>query len=276
MANSQPETSDHVREVLDAQRLRKSLLNPDRVVETRVPERIESGQRLHDLPGAERLDPDRVLERRRRSEASQIASTTGGPRGDNPEHGERVTSKRQRVEARSADEIAAIKASRPSEMRRDAAALWEPVHRRNHAEFADGVTRGKLQKGARLESRSVWADEIAPIGVTAPEHEVESEEFWHHHGNGPEFYRRMGESYPKLAEQLKKGKSTKELANDPELKEAAAFWYGNPPLKLDHYKDSYFCDESGHHRVALAHRYQLERIPVQVREWSDKPEQGRK
>jgi hypothetical protein len=139
-------------------------------------------------------------------------------------------------------------------MRRDAAALWEPVHRRNYTEFSDRVAKGKLQKGEHLESKTVWADQIAPIGVTAPEHHVESEEFWHHHDNGPDFYRRMGESYPKLAEQLKKGKSAKELANDPE------------------FKDSYFCDESGHHRVALAHRYQLEGIPAQVREWNEKAE----
>jgi hypothetical protein len=270
MARFQPEASDHNREVGDAQPLRKSLLNPDRVVETRARERIESGQRPHDAPGADRLDPDRVLERRRRGEADRITSTTDKPRRDNVEHVERAATNGQLMEGRSADEVAAIRTSRPSEMRRDAAALWEPVHRRNYTEFTDGVAKGKLEKGQHLESKTVWADEIAPISVTAPEHHVESEEFWHHHDNGPDFYRRMGESYPKLDEQLKKGKSAKELANDPEFKEAAAFWYGNPPLKLEHYKDSYFCDESGHHRVALAHRYQLEGIPAQVREWNDK------
>lgn len=270
MARSRPEASDHNREVREAQLLRKSLLNPDRVVETGARERIESGQRLQNSPGADRLDPDRVLERRRGGEADRMASTTGGTRGDNVEHVDRVSPKRQRIEGRSADEIAAIRAARPSEMRRDALALWEPVHRQNFAEFADRVAKGKLQKGEHLESRTVWADQIAPISVTSPEHQVNSDEFWHHHDNGPDFYRRMGESYPRLDEQLKKGKSTKELANDPELKEAAAFWYGNPPLKLDQYKDSYFCDESGHHRVALAHRYQLEGIPAQVREWNDK------
>jgi hypothetical protein len=208
----------------------------------------------------------------RRGQAGSESRATRAPRADNVEHVERASSKTQRIEGRSPDEVAAIRASRPSEMRRDAAALWEPVHRRNYTEFSDRVAKGKLQKGEHLESKTVWADQIAPISVTAPEHHVESEEFWHHHDNGPDFYRRMGESYPKLAEQLKKGKSAKELANDPEFKEAAAFWYGNPPLKLEHYKDSYFCDESGHHRVALAHRYQLEGIPAQVREWNEKAE----
>jgi hypothetical protein len=275
MARSQPEASDHNREAGDAKSLRKSLLNPDRVVETRARERIESGQRLHDASGADRLDPDRVLERRRRGAGDRNTSTTGEPRRDNAGQVERVSSQKQRIDSRSSDEIEAIRASHPSEMRRDAAALWEPVHRRNYTEFTDGVAKGRLQKGERLESRTVWADQIAPIGVTSPEHQVDSDEFWHHHANGPDFYRRMGESYPKLDEQVKKGASTKELANDPELKEAAAFWYGNPPLKLDHYKDSYFCDESGHHRVALAHRYQFEGIPAQVREWNDKDEKRR-
>jgi hypothetical protein len=239
------------------------------VVETSARERIESGQRLQNSPGADRLDPDRVLKRRRSGESDRIASTTGGTRGDNVEHVDRVSPKRQGIEGRSADEIAAIRAARPSEIRRDAT-LWEPLHRQNFAEFADRVAKGKLQKGEHLESRTVWADQIAPISVTSPEHQVDSDEFWHHHDNGPDFYRRMGEAYPKLDEQLKKGKSTKELAQDPEFKEAAAFWYGNPPLKLDHYKDSYFCDESGHHRVALAHRYQLGGIFAHVREWNDK------
>jgi len=87
------------------------------------------------------------------------------------------------------------------------------------------------------------------------------------HDNGPDYYRKMGESYPKLQEQWKSGRTVKELAKDPDLKDAATFWYGKPPIRLEHYKDSYFCDESGHHRVALAHRYQLEEIPAQVREW---------
>ncbi len=273
MARSQPEASDQNRELGDAQPLRKMLLNPDRVLETRVRERIESGQRFHDALGADRLDPDRVLERRRRGEADRIASPTSEIREKTVEHAEQVPSKRKIIEDRTADEIMAIKASHPSEMRGDAAALWEPVHRRNYSEFIDGVAKGKLQQGEHLESRKVWADQIAPISVTSPEQNVESGEFWRHHDNGPSFYRRMGESYPELDEQLKKGKSAKELANDPAFKEAAAFWYGASPLKLDHYKDSYFCDESGHHRVALAHRYQLDGIPAQVREWNDRTEQ---
>ncbi len=235
------------------------------------------------LEALQRAQADQIAQQRRQLEAHSAAErhrtpspesrTTSVPRADNVEHVERMSPKRPRIEGRSADEIAAIRASRPSEMRRDSAALWEPVHRRNHTEFTDGIAKNKLQKGDRLESRTVWADQIAPISVTAPEQDVNSEKFWHHHDNGPDFYRRMGESYPQLNEQVRNGKSPKELANNPEFKEAAAFWYGNPPLKLDHYKDSYFCDESGHHRVALAHRYQLEGIPAQVREWNDKDEQ---
>jgi len=243
---------------------------PERRLE-QSPKALEALQRAHaDQIAQQRRQMETHRGTERHGQASPESRTTRSPQGDNVEHVERTSSRTQRLEGRSPDEIAAIRASRPSEMRTDAAALWEPVHRRNYTEFSDRVANGKLQKGDHLESKTVWTDQIAPVGLTAPEQHVESEEFWHHHGNGPDFYRRMGESYPKLDEQLKKGRSAKELTNDPEFKEAAAFWYGNPPLKLEHYKDSYFCDESGHHRVALAHRYQLEGIPAQVREWEDK------
>src|SRR5258708_33034522 len=107
------------------------------------------------LEALQRAQADQMAQRRGQLEAhgaterlgqtSPESRTKREPRADNVEHVERMSSKRQRIEGRSVDEIAAIRASRPSEMRKDAAELWEPVHRRNHTEFTDGVAKGKLQ-----------------------------------------------------------------------------------------------------------------------------------
>jgi hypothetical protein len=239
------------------------------------PERtLEQNRKM--LEALQRAQSNQIAEHRRQVSPStsedrkQVGSESrflNQPRRENVERLDGMELERRRLGHYSADEVASLRLSRPSEMRADAAALWEPVHRRNHTEFIDGVAKHRLQKSEDAEARTVWSDQIAPLSITAPEQNVLSEKFWHHHDNGPDYYRRMGESYPKLREQLKSGKTLKELAKDPDLKDAAKFWYGEPPLKLEHYRDSYFCDESGHHRVALAHQYQLEEIPAQVREW---------
>jgi hypothetical protein len=229
------------------------------------------------LEALQRAHADQVAHARLQIEARHESEARMRPRAESAHQEseklqpiERVDLKKPRTGDHSADEVAGLRTSRLSEMRREATALWEPIHRRNYREFADGIAKDKLQKSEHLESRIVWPEQIAPLGVTAPELDIQSEKFWHHHDNTPDYYRRMGESYPKLHEQVRNGRTIKELTSDPEFKDSARFWFGEPALKLDHYKDSYFCDESGHHRVALAQRYQLGEIQVQVREWNQK------
>jgi len=241
--------------------------------------RVEQSRRA--LEQLQRAQVDDIAERRRQNSERKMNSSSRDQTANRelpsrrPEGLERDLQEKAGKE-RSADEIAAIRVSRSSELLRDAMELRDqPVHRRNYEEFRDCAAKGDLEKGPKLESGMVRSDQIAPLSITAPEQSVNSESFWHHHGNGPEYYRKMGEAYPRLHEQLKT-KTPEELRHDPEFKDSVDFWYGNPPLKLDRFKDSYFCDSSGQHRVALAHRFHLEEIPSQeVREWNFK-RQGEK
>jgi hypothetical protein len=179
----------------------------------------------------------------------------------------KLIGRREESASRTPNEVAMIRTTQPSEIRRDVVEHRELIHQRNYREFIDSVAKGKLENSANSDSKMVRSDQIVPLSITEPELQVQSEMFWHHHGNEPDYYRKMGEAYPKLYEQLKNGRPREELANDREFKDIVAFWYGNPTIKIDQFKNSYFCDESGRHRVALAHRFRLEEIPAQVRKW---------
>ncbi|MFY9619767.1 MAG: hypothetical protein WAQ99_08130 [Pyrinomonadaceae bacterium] len=93
------------------------------------------------------------------------------------------------------------------------------------------------------------------------------EDFWRHHGNAPEFYDSMAREYPLLRERLAAGESVEQLKLDPKSKTAAEFWWStSDQIKLTKFKDSYFVEEAGFHRVALAKKNSLGEIPCLVKE----------
>jgi len=180
------------------------------------------------------------------------------------EGSERVSTGQERL-YRSADEIASLRTKHPSELRDDAARVWEPVHQRNYEEYVRASIDGDLERGKAMRTM-IQSDRIAPISITSPERHENTPEFWRHHGNDPAFYERMGEQYPMLQEQIKQGKPLEALRNDPAYREAANFWYSSDQVRLTQFKDSFLSEGAGDHRIALAHRYQLESIPVEVQQ----------
>jgi hypothetical protein len=95
-----------------------------------------------------------------------------------------------------------------------------------------------------------------------------NEDFWHHHGNPPEFYHSMPQKYRELRERLAGGESLDELRVDDDLRLAVEFWWSKSDLlRVTHFQDSYFV-EQGFHRVALAKRENLGEIPCSVVEAS--------
>jgi hypothetical protein len=108
--------------------------------------------------------------------------------------------------------------------------------------------------------------DIMALDSGAKEWNDNNEKFWQHHGNSPEFYQSMAQQYPLLRKRVASGESIEELKLDPELRTAVEFWWSkSDPVKLMHFRDSYFV-ESGFHRLVLARQKGFADIPCIVTE----------
>jgi hypothetical protein len=147
------------------------------------------------------------------------------------------------------------------------------VHKQNHQEFMAQFL------GRNIEFKKTGRTYVEPSDIMALQ-DGDSEwneghpDFWSHHGNPPEFYDSMAREYPSLRERLARGESAEELKHDPESKTAFEFWWASQiKSKLQNSKGSYFVDEAGFHRVALAKKNGLGEIPCLVTEASLKSPQ---
>jgi hypothetical protein len=179
--------------------------------------------------------------------------------------------KKQKIE--TFDEIACSKGSEtfddiakekvPSSERKDTQyESEEKLHIDQYAEFK----REFANKNIEFEDtgfRYVAEKDILSPKHSSPDWNAESRNFWTHHGNDEQYYISMAEKYPKIKEEIAKGRTIEELKTDPELKEAVRFWYCQESVRLIHYKDTYIVEE-GLHRAELAKKYKLGNIPARV------------
>ena len=95
--------------------------------------------------------------------------------------------------------------------------------------------------------------------------DMDSGEFWNHHGNTKEDYMRVAEKIPDVQQALESGKSLDEIRQDPELGETVrAYFDPENMIKVEQQSDgSYSFTDDGRHRIAAAQEggYQ---IPVEV------------
>lgn len=146
-----------------------------------------------------------------------------------------------------------------------AAATLAQVHENNHQDF---MAQFLLHNIELKDSghKYVAVSDLMALKSGADEWNDENAGFWYHHGNPPEFYQSMAKQYPMLRERLASGESREELTLDPDLKTAAEFWLSSSdPVKVTHFRDSYFVD-SGFHRVVLARQKGFADIPCIVTE----------
>jgi hypothetical protein len=147
------------------------------------------------------------------------------------------------------------------------------VHRQNHHEFMAQFLARNIE--FKTTGRTyVDAHDIMSLQEGNSDWNEAHPDFWSHHGNSPEFYDSMASAYPLLRDRLAQGESADEIKKDSISKTAFEFWWGtSDQVKVTKFKDSYFIDEAGFHRVALAKKNGLGEIPCLVTEASLKEPQ---
>lgn len=140
------------------------------------------------------------------------------------------------------------------------------IHKQNYQEFMAQFLERNIEF-KETERTFVDANDIMTLKDGDNEWNEGHEDFWRHHGNAPEFYELMAREYPLLRKRLAAGESVEQLRLDPKSKTAAEFWWGtSDQISLTKFKDSYFVEEAGFHRVALAKKNGLGEIPCLVKE----------
>ncbi len=207
----------------------------------------------------------RKLENQKQFEANKIAELRRSKTQEVSESEKKAYVKQQLEGVRlSPNEIAEKRRLRTQETPENANTEKERKHIENYREYKHLTESNKIEWNAPVQQNVNGRDIVSPE-LTDPEWSTKNEKFWSHHGKTFEEYRSYGENFPKIQEQLSRGKKIEEIKLDKELGPAAKFWYSDQQIKLTRYKESHIT-ESGFHRVALSRMFDLNDVPAEVKE----------
>jgi len=94
--------------------------------------------------------------------------------------------------------------------------------------------------------------------------DVQSDEFWNHHGNTHEDYSELASHIPEVQERLDNGEELSSIQRDPEIGATATQYFDESHMpRVAQYGDTYIAQDDGRHRI-LAAQEQGHDIPVKV------------